>query len=81
VLLHLVTEDRAEEAAHTGRLATPETGIHSRMPGRRAAVQCEECGTDAPDEAKGWRALLTNDDPQEVVCYCPDCAAREFGDD
>jgi hypothetical protein len=42
-------------------------------------LECVECGrTSPPAEPAGWRAYLTVDD--EVAVYCPDCAAREFGD-
>jgi hypothetical protein len=29
---------------------------------------------------RGWRAYLTTDEdePLDIVVYCPDCAAREF---
>jgi hypothetical protein len=33
------------------------------------------------EEAHRWRAYLTvveEDEPEEVVVYCPDCAKREF---
>jgi len=41
---------------------------------------CVECDARwlAADE-KRWRAYLTDDEPPEVVSYCPDCAEREFG--
>jgi hypothetical protein len=39
-------------------------------------VECElvACG----DDAAGWRAYLTCDEPAEVGIYCPECADREF---
>jgi hypothetical protein len=30
------------------------------------------------DEAR-WQAWLTDDEPAELVFYCPGCAEREFG--
>jgi hypothetical protein len=46
-------------------------------------LRCEECGKEAPTDewAPGWRAYLTvveEDEPEEVVVYCPDCVKREF---
>jgi hypothetical protein len=41
--------------------------------------QCAECNRlwlRADDER--WRAYLTDDEPQELAFYCPDCAEREF---
>jgi hypothetical protein len=34
-----------------------------------------------PDDGQRWRAWLTDDDPANVVFYCPECAEREFGVD
>jgi hypothetical protein len=34
-----------------------------------------------PDDGERWRAWLTDDDPANVVFYCPECAEREFGVD
>jgi hypothetical protein len=28
-----------------------------------------------------WSAYLTDDEPPEIVFYCPECAEREFGGD
>lgn len=42
-----------------------------------------ECGLASVDEARGWRAYLADvdDDGQDdVVLYCPACAAHEFGE-
>jgi hypothetical protein len=46
-------------------------------------LRCEECG-GTTDLARGWRAQIVDDeeDPEMdayVVCYCPSCAQREFG--
>ena len=46
-------------------------------------LTCTECSTVADDDARGWEAHLVDkdDDGQdEVVYYCPRCAAREFYD-
>jgi hypothetical protein len=49
-------------------------------------LRCEECGKEATSEVEAhhWRAYLTvaeEDEPEEVVVLCSDCAKREFGDD
>lgn len=46
---------------------------------------CVECGIEAPPDARGWRAGLTVGDEgaeevEGVAVFCPECAAREFGD-
>jgi hypothetical protein len=33
-----------------------------------------------PDEER-WSAYLTDDEPPEIILYCPVCAEREFGSD
>lgn len=42
---------------------------------------CVECETRAGSTAAGWQAHLldTGEDEDELVFYCPTCAAREFG--
>jgi hypothetical protein len=45
-------------------------------------VRCTECDTPARGPATSWRAYLTggfDEEPVEVVVYCPDCALRELG--
>jgi len=32
-----------------------------------------------PAEEDRWQALRTDDEPPELVFYCPACAEREFG--
>jgi hypothetical protein len=49
-------------------------------------VRCEECGQEADEaHAAGWVAYRVDlaDDPDEpeVIVYCPECAAREFGEE
>ena len=47
-------------------------------------LRCVECGVESPGLAPGWRAYLV-DEPdedeqeQEVLMFCPECAEREFG--
>jgi len=44
---------------------------------------CVECGRRADREARGWQAHLVvadDDEEDEVVFFCAQCAAREFGD-
>ena len=46
-------------------------------------LACEECSAVADDAARGWEAHLVDEDDDgedEVVFYCPVCAAREFHD-
>jgi hypothetical protein len=44
-------------------------------------LQCVECGRVSREGERGWTAHLTvdEDDPAEVVVYCPECDEREFG--
>jgi hypothetical protein len=48
-----------------------------------AELTCSECGRVAPPNATGWKGEigddLRDDDPPEVVVFCPECWAREFG--
>jgi hypothetical protein len=41
--------------------------------------QCEECGRDSREGERGWTAHLTDDEPEEVVLFRPECDEREFG--
>jgi len=46
-------------------------------------LRCEECGKEprSEEKARRWRAYLTvieEEEPEEAVVYCPDCAKREF---
>jgi len=41
--------------------------------------KCAECEAAwLPANKERWHAYLTDDEPAEVVFYCPDCAEREF---
>jgi hypothetical protein len=43
---------------------------------------CAECAARwLPAHEERWAAYVTDDEPAEVVFYCPDCAEREFGSD
>jgi hypothetical protein len=43
--------------------------------------RCAECGVGwLPADEDRCEAYLTDDEPAEVVFYCPRCAEREFGD-
>jgi hypothetical protein len=49
----------------------------------RGAVRCAECGAVAHGIPVGWQAYLAGgyeDEPIEIVTYCPVCAERETGD-
>jgi hypothetical protein len=42
--------------------------------------ECAECAQRwLPADAERWAAYLTDDEPPELVFYCPACAEREFG--
>jgi Zn finger protein HypA/HybF involved in hydrogenase expression len=45
----------------------------------RATITCEECRRPWLEGERGWEAHRV--DLEEVAFYCPECAAREFGDD
>jgi hypothetical protein len=48
-----------------------------------AELICVECGGRADPDARGWQGHLVEDDDDErddVIFFCPGCAAREFGE-
>jgi NAD-dependent SIR2 family protein deacetylase len=45
--------------------------------GTLAVVSCGECGR-SPRTGETWRIYFA--DIGEAVTYCPECAAREFGE-
>jgi hypothetical protein len=50
---------------------------------RQVELVCEECRTHSTGSAAGWCGYLIDvdeDGADDVVFYCPRCAAREFGD-
>jgi hypothetical protein len=50
-------------------------------PGPRHPSQVEQCERPwLPVDDEDWSAYLTDDEPPEVVFFCPDCAEREFGE-
>lgn len=60
--------------------AEARTGARESM----KKLVCAECGRRAPEDARGWRALIGHDPehklgPQTVYVFCPECAEREFG--
>ena len=45
-------------------------------------VRCIECGELVSGPATGWKAYLSGgfeDEPVEVIVFCPECAFRELG--
>lgn len=50
----------------------------SREIGRTQELTCVECADTWLDPSERWRVYLTDDEPQEAVLYCADCAHREF---
>lgn len=46
-----------------------------------AILRCEECGAEAFDGTRGWRAVHARvpdeDEHPVLVIYCPVCAERE----
>jgi hypothetical protein len=45
-------------------------------------IRCAECGAESDELAAGWRAYLAgdfDDEEDEVLLFCPECARREFG--
>jgi hypothetical protein len=44
-------------------------------------VRCAECEAAADEKARGWRALIGEEDDSSlmVAIFCPACAEREFG--
>jgi len=48
-----------------------------------AELLCAECRRCSDSEARGWRAYLVDADDydgDDVLFFCPTCAAREFGE-
>jgi hypothetical protein len=44
--------------------------------------RCAECESAwLPADEERWAAYLTDDEPPDVVFYCPVCAECEFGGD
>jgi hypothetical protein len=53
----------------------------------RQLLVCTRCGHIGNDFVRGWHALVVSDDDElplrddNVLVFCPDCAAREFDGD
>jgi hypothetical protein len=46
----------------------------------RPELTCQECPKVWEDsETTRWRAYVVDEDPPQVLLFCPGCAAREFG--
>jgi hypothetical protein len=51
------------------------------MSGMPPALACTECERLSGENARGWEGYLVDQDgdgKDEVVFYCPACAAKEF---
>ena len=47
-----------------------------------SVIRCADCADESEELAAGWRAYLAgdfNEDEDEVLLFCPECARREFG--
>jgi hypothetical protein len=47
-----------------------------------AVLVCAECGRVTAEAGRGWQGHLVDvddDGADEVLFFCPRCAAREFG--
>jgi hypothetical protein len=55
-------------------VAEPKKRVVSERP-----LICAECGAESEAGTVGWRAYLGDED--EVLTFCPECAAREFDQD
>jgi hypothetical protein len=45
------------------------------------SLRCQECGRRWDDPTERWRVYFTDGDPPpQPASYCPECAAREFGE-
>lgn len=42
---------------------------------------CVECSCESAGAGRGWQAHLfeSEDGAEDVACFCPECAAQEFG--
>jgi hypothetical protein len=60
-------------------------GGYRKVVGQQGSIiRCAECSTESDRLAAGWQAHLARDldeeeNEQEVVLFCPECARREFG--
>jgi hypothetical protein len=54
----------------------------ARMLCGMSILTCSECACPSDEQARGWEGHLVDlddDGEDEVVSFCPACAAREFG--
>jgi hypothetical protein len=68
----------AKPASGAAKLSAPDWAA---MP-TTVALICAECGRTEDNDARGWRGYLVDlddDGADEVIVFCPCCAAREFG--
>src|SRR4051794_36446332 len=78
VVRHGVNQSpREPRRGRSGHLDSPRRRRYLRH------VRCDECGVMPDEPAKGWRAMLVDladdPDPPEVIVFCGECVAREFG--
>jgi hypothetical protein len=63
---------------------SPQVGAETHLMDNDANVLaqqmlvCEECRCSWLDPRERWRLYLSDDEPPELVPYCPYCAGREF---
>jgi len=43
-------------------------------------LQCAECDRPGPPGAPCWETMLPDDEPPQVLLFCPRCVEREFSD-
>lgn len=43
------------------------------------AIHCSECGVAWTDPGERWGGFHTDDEPPDVIVFCPGCAELEFG--
>ena len=51
------------------------------IPVLEGVLECAECGRPGLPGARGWESMLTNDQPPELLVFCPRCFEREFSGD
>jgi hypothetical protein len=67
--------------AHSGHFPAAADRVNISWVAPR--LVCVECRRPADAQARGWQGHLVeadDDEGDEVVFFCPLCAAREFGD-
>jgi hypothetical protein len=51
------------------------------IPVLEGVLLCGECDRPGLPGAPGWETMLTDDEPPEVMVFCPRCVDREFSAD